>query len=188
MKLLHLALLATIVTGTLSSAYAQETVVPGKSLWGVDLGSSRQASITSFGKRFVKAKNHRSKTYGGGLTWDGWEISKGDQFTLFEMLSKRGKVIQLRTFTSAGGASRHNFAKLAKVQPLRKRHYLFLEEGGGGYNAYYYDNLKKGICYTAGTQDDFKLTYLPDGLIVHRPGFPAVAIEGEIRGKRVTGS
>lgn len=190
MKITQLAVLVTLVAGSLSNAHAQVPVVsavPGKSLWGFQLGSSRQTAITGVGKKFAKAKHQPPQTLAQGLTYDVWEIPKGDQFTLLEMLSKQGKIIQLRTWTSEGFVTKHSFAQLLKAQPLRKSVYLFLDHGGGGYNTFYYTNLKKGITYTGGTQDMFILTSQPDGLIIHRPGVPAIAFESGIQGKPVTG-
>jgi hypothetical protein len=188
MKILPLLLLSAIFTGSLSTAFAQGPAEPGKSLWGIKLGSSRQQAIASVKKIQAKAKRQPSRAYAQGLTWDGWEISKGDQFSFFEMLSVKGKVTQLRTWTSEGAADKNSFAQLAKRHRLQKRVYLFADPEGGGYNSFYYDDVKKGICFTGGTQDMFILTSKPDGVLVHRPGVPAVAIESGTRGKTVTGS
>jgi hypothetical protein len=101
------------------------------------------------------------------------------------VLSRHGRVVQLRVYTSKpeGSAGGQTFAQLLRRYDLQKRNYVFLEPEGSGYAGFYYDDVKRGVCFTRGLQDVFLLTYRPDGIIVHRPGAAAVPIEEGLRGK-----
>jgi hypothetical protein len=124
----------------------------------------------------------------GGLVCDAWEIKRGGDPTTVEVLSRGNKVIQLRMWTAESARQpKQTFAQLLKAYSLRKSVYSFNDPEGGGYVGFYYDDLKRGITYTGGTQDAFLLTSRPDGIIVHPRGVAPIPIEGGIRGEVVTG-
>jgi hypothetical protein len=161
-------------------------------LRGIALTGSRAQAVAAVRRRFGSAERRaapRTYTYAGGYVEDQWELSSGSGGTnleTFAVLSRHGRVVQLRVYTSKpeGSAGGQTFAQLLRRYDLKKRNYVFLEpEGGGGYAGFYYDDVKRGVCFTRGLQDVFLLTYRPDGIIVHRPGAAAVPIEEGLRGK-----
>lgn len=185
---LFTVLAAVIFISAVSPANALEAANPGKGLWGISLGSTRAKAIAIAQKRFIKAKRQKSHTYAKGLTEDGWVIPIGEESLRFEIFSVKGKVVQLRTWTSEKrGQTKLSFAQLIQRHRLQKSVYGFDDPQGGGYNCFYYDDVKRGVCFTAGVQDAFILTSRPDGIIIHRPGVPAIAIEDGTYGKPVTG-
>lgn len=171
MKLAPIALTATFIAINTLPAMANETVVPGKSLWGFKLGDSRQKAIQAAPKNLPKAKRQPSKNLAGGLVWDSWDIGGSENLTLFDMLSRSGKVVQLRYWTMTPKKQpKQTFAQLLKAHALKKNVYSFIDPNGGGYVGFYYTDLRRGITYTGGTQDAFVLTSRPDGVIVQKPG------------------
>lgn len=182
-NLITLLLLLCIST----QSYALEGAEPGKSLWGIELGSKRTAVITGLNNRLGKDTRRKSDTDKSGLISDHWVIHIGDDILRFDVLSVKGKVVQLMADTSnEQGQTNLTFAELIKRHTLEKHVYGF-ERDGSGWVSFYYDDIKRGICFALGVQDVFLLTYHPSTLIVHRPGYTPFPIEGGIRGRPVTG-
>jgi hypothetical protein len=48
------------------------------------------------------------------------------------------------------------------------------EPGAGGYCQLYYDDINGGLAWGLGAQDDFLLTYKPNGLVIHTPGVAVI--------------
>ena len=189
---LRISIVIAVFVSAIPHAFAQEAATPGKSLWGIALGSSRKSAVAAAQKRIVGSGGKRQppRVYRNGFVEDDCDYTlphSDTQFT-FEILSQHGKVVQLRRWTSdERGQTNLTFAQLIQRNHLQKRVYEFDDPGGGGDVGFYYDNIHRGICYTLGTQDDFLLTYHPDAVIVHQPGVPAFALENGVRGKTVTG-
>lgn len=171
---------------------ALEGVAPGKSLWGITLGSSRDNAVTTAQKRFADlgGKRHPPYIYKNGYVGDQWTLKmpSGETLTDLEILSRHNRVVQLRTWTSGErGQTNLSFARLLQRHHLQKRVYGFDSPEGGGWDCFYYDDVKKGVCFSLGVQDNFLLTYRPDSIIVHPPGVPVVTVQSGIIGKVVTG-
>jgi hypothetical protein len=183
------ALVVVFSFGVAAPSPALDGGTPGQDLWGIRLGSSRSSVAAAARSKFPHAKHFRAKTFSGGLVEDEWDMKKGDTSVTFEALSRGGRVIQLRAWTSdeARGETGLTFAHLLKRYSLKKSVCDFNDPGGGGYEGLYYDDVKRGVCFSQGSQDEFLLTDKPDGILIHRPGVPVVAIENGMRGKRVTG-
>jgi len=192
---LFLALLCLFMLS--ASAHALEGAVPGRSQWGVALGTPRMRAVALLQQRFSSLEPRASHTTSRarGLTEDVWAIPVGnpsDQLhdsKALEILSRAGKVVQIRAWSSAspdGGAL--TFAQLVRRHRLKERAYGFDDPGGGGYVGFYYDDIKRGVCFCLSVQDDFLLTYKPDAIIIHPPGVPAIPIEGGLHGKPESGT
>lgn len=187
-RLKLLIALAIAVTIAASPANALKGAEPGKSLWGISLGSSRATAFAAVEKRLPKAKHQQYNIRSKGLIEDEWAMSDGLNELNFNAFSVKGKIVELRAVTSSKrGQTDLTFAQLIQRHHLQKYVYGFEDPEGGGHVDFYYDDLKRGICFTLGVQDDFLLTYHPDGIIVHRSGVPPIFIESGVRGERMTG-
>jgi len=177
--------LAIIIISAASPANALEGAEPGRSLWGISLGSNRATAFAAAKERFFNAKHQEFKFRREGLIEDEWIMSTGSRFEVFSI---NGKIVQLRAWTSEErGQTNLSFAQLIQRHRLQKRVYGFDDPNGGGYIGFYYDDLKRGICFTASVQDNFILTSHPDGIIIHRLGVPPITIADGARGELVTG-
>lgn len=182
------ALGAAVFVVLAASVNAVEAPKPGTSLWGIALGSSRAQAVALVQKKYVKARRQRTYTHAKGVVEDWWVIPGGAEESTFEVFSVRGKVVQLRSFTmDERGATNLSFAQLIRRYQLQKRVYGFADPQGPGHVGFYYDDVRRGICFTKGVQDTFLLTSRPDAIIVHRPGTSAMVIENGLRGKLETG-
>jgi hypothetical protein len=170
-------------------AFAQEASEPGKSLWGITLGSSREQAVAAVKSKLKKAGRQPSRKHPGGYVEDMWDIPVNrDQTNSFEVLSRNGKVVQLRAWsTKHTGEARLTFAQLIQRYPLKKSAYSFVDPEGGGAAGFFYDDVRRGVCYAMGLQDVMLLTYRPDSIIVHHPGIPVIPIVDGVRGKPLAG-
>ena len=101
---------ALILCAARSPAVARERAAePGKSLRGIALNASRAQALAAVQRRFKNAKRPapRTYTYAGGYVEDQWDISSGrggaavETFVeTFAVLSRHGRVVQLRVYTS----------------------------------------------------------------------------------------
>ena len=169
-----------------------EAAVPGKSLWGVALGSSRAQAVAAAQARFsyLGGKREASHHFSQGLLEDKWDVtlSHTDESLSLEVLSQYGRVVQLRSWDSREtGQTSLTFAELIKRHQLKKSVYGFDSPDGDGYECFYYDDIPHGVCFSRGVNAEFLLTLHPDALIVHRPGFPVIAIADGLHGKKDSG-
>ena len=182
-------MIAIFVTA-MSCANAASDAVPGRSLWGISLGSRQRDAATSV-RTHLKGQNKKYKESHArrhGITDDTWEIQSGDNLSLFEVLSRNGKVIQLQEFHSAKQDQIGlTFNQLIKRYSLQKRVYTFTDPNGGGYVGFYYDDRNRGVCYSLGVQDSFLLTYSPNTTIVHPKGAAVIPMAAGLWGSPVTG-
>jgi hypothetical protein len=119
---------------------------------------------------------------------DWWVIPNGQFDLRFDVLSRKNKVVQLMAQTlKEGFVTNRTFAQLLHEYHLKRTVYDFSDPGGGGYVGFYYDDVKKGICFALGTQDIFLLTYRPDAVIIHAPNKPAIPYANGATSKIATG-
>ncbi len=182
-----MAFMGAVLGSRMAPVRAGEVAVPGKSLWGFTLGTTRTKALAAVKKQWPKAKRETQKTYKDGVTEDAWYMPGHKEFGAddlrFAILSKGGKVIQIRANTSEdNGLIKLDFAQLLKRYKLQKS-----VHGFDDYVGFYYDDVKRGICYTKGMQDLFLLTYEPDGVIIHKPGVPVLPREYGFIGEKMTG-
>ncbi len=193
------SLLALFCVTTIFAAaptLAIDAASPGKSQWGVALGMPQAKAVSMLKARFQpltpQAIHSESRTK--GLIEDVWTIPVGpgskvsDDHETLDLLSRSGKVIQVRSWTSLDkGKTNLTFAELIRRHHLQKKAYGFDDPNGGGYVGFYYDDVKNGVCFCLGVQDNFLLTFRPDAIIVHPPGVSAIPLEDGIYGKPVNG-
>ncbi len=180
-----------IVLSSMMPVLALPGVMPGKSLWGVPLGVSRAQAVSLVGKHLAgfHAKHPPSHHFPHAMIEDIWRFAFGSQSETIEVISQNQRVVQIREWTSGErGQTDSTFAQLLHGHSLQKAAFGFDSPDGDGYVGYYYDDRKRGICFTRGVQDDFLLTLHPDGLIIHRPGAAVLPIEEGVYGKRESAS
>ena len=172
----------------------QPFIRPGVGLVNLTLGASRATAEKHLG---VPTKINHLKN---GLTEAYWLLGKPSYGPGVTILFQHNKIVQIETTlpqsTSPGGIStQSNFRTVLKrYKNLQASAYGWMEiDGGAGYVRYYYDDVKAGIAFTLGTQDDeatseYMFTAFtgidavkPRSIIVHLPGRPVIAATGEAR-------
>jgi len=184
------AVISAVFAMVAGSASAASDAVPGRSLWGIPLGSRQRDAANSVRMHFKGLHKSYKESHARrhGITDDTWETQIGDNLTLFEVLSRNGKVVQLQEFHSAKQDQLGlTFKQLIKRYSLQKHVYNFTDPNGGGYVGFYYDDRSRGICYSLGVQDSFLLTYGPDTTIVHPKGASVIPMAAGLWGAPVTG-
>lgn len=171
-------------------AVAQQTVVAGRSLGRVFLGMPR-ADVWKILHRPGRQRTARgipAPHPRGAYTLDTWSGAGG---RFLSVLCRDGRVVQIEAngpqFATAQGDSRAApFAAVRRRHPrMRVDAYGFSEtdrgQPAGGFVNFYVDDVRRGIAFTSGTQDD-ESTYddlpklKPDTLIVHAPGARALPV------------
>lgn len=149
--------------------------VPGKSFGPVSLGMRRAEAIT------VMRSKPNYKFRHGGYSDDVWLINKE---TDLDVLYRRGAVVQIDLTHDNILSTPFKNILASKRWSLHLTIYDMDFPEMGSYVGYYYDDIKQGICFAGGAQDDFILElYGPDRIIIHRPGRHAIAFDSGIIGK-----
>ena len=185
-------LVAVLLLLPLGAAWGQQAVMPGRSAGRVFLGMPR----ADVWKRLHPPLRHRSLRSSalpaphrpGRYTVDGW----GRGSRSLTVLYRNARVVQVEVnspqFIAPGGVSVATpFAVLRRRFPrMRVDEYGMIQTLRDGTPSdalsFYADDVKRGIAFTTGTQDD-QATYdelpglKPDSLIVHRPGRPVLPVE-----------
>ena len=199
MKIFGIALVSLFVLGGAANAQTPTTkkntiakpmtfpVVPGKSAGKVWLGASRETVRKILGKP--------TQSYGSanGVTIEQWlgkerkNAETGDTFwPRYAVLFKANRAIQIEWnaphFQTADGVSSE--ANLAVFRHFFRPHlraYLYADPEGGGHRGYVYDDVRRGIAFAFGAQDNYDARVLPEKLLIHRPGVRAIPEAGGVR-------
>jgi len=152
-----------------------EKIKPGQSIGPIHLGMAT-VDVDGIMHRSADETAH-FKAYVGKV----WRL---DGNVSVAAVYRHGRVVQvdverrpylLRKTFAAIIASRH--------WSLRCRIYDMTYPPGAGYVGYYYDDVKRGLCFQAGVQDDFILTEMsPRSIIVHRKGVRVLPTDGRVIG------
>ncbi len=185
-------LVAALAFFPFHSAFALEAATPGKSMEGIRLGMTRNAACkvildrNKYGAKWVHSEVFR---LGGGLVEDDLEMREpGISTFTISVLSKKGIVIQVsRTTSDDSHQTDYSFAKLKRDHPLQEKSFDFFRPGEGGTEGYYFDDIKRGVCFACMTQETLFLTSKPTTMIVHKPNAAVIpALDGMI-GERDNG-
>lgn len=157
---------------------------PGKGVGKVWLGASRHTVRQILG--IPKASEVRKdgvivdEWLGPSVKSDaGWSVARKRLAVLFR--HDRAVQIELNSasYVTADGVSiNSSLATFRKYYRPRLRSYLYLDDGGGGYRGYVYDDPKRGLAFTFGAQDNYDATIRPETLRVHHPGIAALPDPG----------
>jgi hypothetical protein len=161
--------------------------VPGRSVGQVQLGVERVTVIKRIGRPSTSVK------WRTGQNQDTWLGPKppNDQYgspvserSFMHVIYRNNKVVQIefnspKFKTPSGISMRSSLAQFrAKHKNLRIRAFGYDDPNGGGYIGYYYDDVKQGIAFTFGVQDNFDARATPNSLRVHLPGAPVLPDPG----------
>jgi len=188
---LAVGVLMTLAGG---AARAQQAVVPGRSAGRVFLGMRRG----DVWKILRSPRRHRSVRSSvlpaphrpGGYAVDQWESGPRSVTILYRNARVVHVEVNSPQFSAPGGVSVATpFAVLRRRFPrMRVDQYLSTDVTGGredsGAVLFYADDVRRGIAFTTGTQDD-AVTYdelprlKPDSLIVHLPGQRVLPVDAD---------
>ncbi len=160
------------------TAWAQDTAVPGRSAGRVFLGMDRADVL----KILHKPSKSRSVQHGTTRYSDDEWIS--GEHTL-SVVSEHDKVTQIR-FNSPRMVLTDGLSVQSLCPQIRRRHrtmtvreYDVLEED---HLLFHMDDVRDGVAFTmqmqAYPEPDLLKRSSPNEIIIHRPGVPAVPIEG----------
>ena len=168
-------------------ATADARIVPGERVGPVRLGTTRDVVLKRLGKpaESGSAGGYREDRF----RWSpaGAAGGRPKEPTLV-VVSRAGRVVQVSVShpacrTREGVSPASTFAAIRQRYPrLTVRDYGMIDPAGGGYVLIVFDDVKRGLAFTPGTQDD-EGTYLtlpesaPLEVVVHRPGTPAVPLD-----------
>lgn len=173
-------------------ATADARIVPGERIGPVRLGMSRAAALKAVGSKPA------SSAASGGYREDSfrWAPAGGrpPADATLGVISRGGRVVQVWAShpacrTSAGLGTGSTFAAVRKAMPrLSVRDYAMIEEGGGGYVLLLFDDVRGGVAFTTGTQDDQGTyealpTLKPGSVVVHPAGARALPFEYGLLGR-----
>jgi hypothetical protein len=171
----------------IASAVGADPAVPGVSVGKVRLGDTRANVIKKLGKP------SKSTQWRSGPFQDTWLGPKppNDKYgspvserIFLHVIYRNSKVVQVefnspKFVTPAGISMRSSLAQFrAKYKNPRVRAYTYDDPGGGGYVGYYYDDVKSGIAFTFGVQDNFDARITPEALRIHLRGIPVLPNPG----------
>ncbi len=160
-------------------------IVPGHSLGKITIGELRESVLATFPSR--PTGNYDLKH---GLVEDEWmtKASNKDGIDYSVGISiwyRQGKVIQIEYFNqSTDKPQLSSFNTIVSSDKnIKKVNYKMgcynqSGEWAGAYELVYYDDIKKGIAYGLGVQDDYILTMKPEYIAIHAPGTPVLPTRG----------
>lgn len=202
-----LAVLASLTAaGQAASAAPQNStsaplvVVPGKSAGKVWLGATRatvhrllgkpgQTSVRKLiggprgGVRYLPGTQSMTSVlvdeWLGPVPKDGWS---GEGQRRFAVIFHLNRAVQLEwnapQYRTAGGISvSSSLAQFRRFFRPVLSSYLFAEDGGG-FRWYVYDDVKRGLAFTFGGQDNYDARIQPETLRIHRPGYAVIPDPG----------
>jgi hypothetical protein len=179
-SIVHLSLLLLVP----ASSYAvpgEYEIAPGKRIGAVALGDTRTAVLKRLGK------SNETRRWKDGTREDHWFALPGHKRTDnyppdLTVLSRGGKVVQVAVSWSRfalgdGTSTATTLGTIRKRYPrLKVSEYTFED-----YFGLYFDDVKRGLTFFVGGQDDIMAAYKPEQIIIHRAGSPVIPNE---RGKR----
>jgi hypothetical protein len=177
LKPLHFVLLLSLLLLVPASSYAVSggyEIVPDRSVGKVALGDARAAVLKQLGKP------NETRRWKDGTREDHWFALGGRKRTDsyppdLTVFYRGGKVVQASVssphFKLADGTSTATtLGSIRKKYPkLKVSEYVFED-----YFGLYFDDVKRGLAFFIGGQDDILGTYKPEQVIVHRAGSPVI--------------
>lgn len=186
---------------------ADHAAVPGRNLGRVRLGMTREAVRKLLGRphvsyRVARTDNKTLKRTPVPYETDVWRSSGDSDPRILTVVIQAGKVVQIEANSPAfvtpdGVGVGTSFAAIRRKHPgMTATPYLLHDpqmDAGSAYVQYAVDDVKRGIAFTVGTQDDEGLArelpkLKPNSLIIHEPGRPALPIEDSDYGSVSPGS
>lgn len=154
------------------------TVVSGKSVGNIQLGETRAQTHGRLGSP------SESVVWRNGLRQDTWlgPEPPNDQYGLpaservfVRIIFRNGKAVQIE-FNSPALKTADGVSVRSSLGQFRAKH-RGLKVSAYGYEdyiGYYYDDVRLGLAFSVGVQDNFDASVTPSSLIVHLPGQPVI--------------
>ncbi|RYX81280.1 hypothetical protein EON83_24850 [bacterium] len=160
-------------------SHADNVVVPGERVGAVKLGATLAQVRALLGSPTKTTKWKSGETQdsfmGTKPPVDEYGSEKYPRRNLV-VIYRAGKVVQIE-FNSPAFRTSKGISLKSSLQDFRRAYgspkaqaLAMLDEGGGGYVAYYYDSVANGIAFSFGTQDYFDATITPVELRIHKRG------------------